>query len=105
MGQVLQFKRPVVTNQVSNQKPAANPLLQIGKDLQGVLQQHGVDYSNEQIRNDHLTIMYLVQAMLDRSLGKDSPNVLMIECIRQSLGYMEDPVDDNTFEDLLDKLP
>ena len=100
MGQVIQFKR----RESLEESPKANPLFQIGKDLQSVLEKHGVDYSNEKIRQDHLAIIYLVQAMLDRSLGKKSTNIVMLECIRESLGYMEDPINDDKFDDLLGHL-
>lgn len=91
----------------SRRKIANNPHESIHAQIHTVLAQHGVDFNCENVRNDYKIVAYVVQGMLDRSLGEKSDRSVFVDMLRLTLGYEEPVKHDDTnelFGDLLSKL-
>ena len=78
------------------------------KQMEALLQTHGIDFGCEKVRSDYKIVTYLVQGMIDRADGNTSDRSMLLDVIRYTFGY-EEPISthDETnelFGDLLGRL-
>lgn len=78
----------------------------VHRQMEALLQSHGVDFGCDKIRGDYKIVTYLIQGMLDRSDNISSDRSFMLDALRIALEY-EEPVPNDTdelFGDLLGRL-
>ena len=89
-------------NKLAN-KVAPNPAF---RQIEAALIAQGVNFRDSKIKSDYKIVTFLIQGMLDRSLGKTSDRCYLLDTLREMFGY-EEPLPNDTdelFGDLLGRL-
>jgi hypothetical protein len=88
-------------------RKVSNPQVSIHQQMHTMLAANGINFGCDQVKSDYQILAYVVQGMLDRSMGEKSDRSVFMDMLRMTLGYTEPVNEDDTtamFGDLLSKL-